>query len=269
MESSRGGDKKGTAGEVVRDGEQPTLAPKSFDRECEQLQAIFDEGRAKGCDLPKQALVWASEFYRGLPQGAQDCFLDLCELGSHPTAIAAFGGLVRYSPRLEKILELLMGPRDERASTARKLEKAAQALETLAELNQDIGKDSFTSTGQLHPQELLSQLRQRSQLLALPSMAEEFLGARSPVEFSRFLLTKYVERSTNGPRDRMVSGLLTGIFNDPSGLYCEENQRMWRLRHAERLDPTVTPMVDYIIGITPLFDVELPAVGRIGHRGGT
>jgi hypothetical protein len=254
VESPRDGDKKGTG-----DNQQPASVPKSYEREREQLKSIVDDGRAQGFDLPKQAFVWAGEFYRGLPQEAQACFIDLCALGCHPTVIAALGGLVRYSPRLEKILEHLMGPRDERASTARKLEKAAEALETLAELNQDIGNETFTRTGQLHPKELLLQLRQRSQLLALPSMAEEFLGARSPVEFSRYLLTKYVDRSTSSPRDRMVSGLLTGIFDDASGLYNEENQRMWRLRHAERLDPTASPMVDYLIGMSPLFDVELPA----------
>jgi len=258
VKSRRGRDKKGTANQDQSGQEESTPASKKFDQEREQLKGILEDARAKGLDLPAQAFAWARQLHRGLSPEAQACFVKLCELGSDPVAIAAFAGLIRYSPHLEKIVEQIAGPRDGRESRIRNLEKTASDFEPQAELNREIGTEAFTAAGQLHPKDLIVQLRQRAQLALLPSLAEEFFGAKSPTEFSRYLLVKYVERTTKGPRDRLVSGLLTGLFDDASGVYSEENQRMWRLRHAERLDQTASTIVEYVIAMTPLLELETP-----------
>ena len=170
MEPSGDRDKKGTANEIQR--EQPGPAPLSPNPEREQLKSFLDDSRAKGFDLQKQASVWTDQFFRGLPQDAQACFLELCEQRCQGVVIAAVSGLLRYSPRLEKITELIAGPRAERASQARKLENAAKALEEVAELNQEVDKEAFAGAGHLHPQDLLLQLRQRAALIAFSRLSE-------------------------------------------------------------------------------------------------
>jgi len=224
--------------------------------EKELFQSLVNEARAQGVDLLED-FDRPLEFYRTLSPESRSCLDELCELGCDTVPICFFAFVTRFGIRVDRVMEVAFGPSEERASMARKLDQIAQALDRG---NLNISEQSLTASRLLHPQELVLQLRKWSNLLAFPLMLGKCLGARSAGEFFRYAFTKYVKSATGRPNDRLVSGVLTGLFDDSSGLYCVENQRMWRTRHAARadLDSNASVLVNVIISFSRLeLDAEL------------
>ncbi len=236
MESSQDGDNKWTALTARR-----RRSPTRIERDLFDL--LVNRGRAQGIDLLDG--FRPTEFFRALPEEAQSCLRQLCDLGCDSIAISFLSFFARFGARLDEVIAVAFGPSEERALASRRLDEAARTYDT---------RTGFGASGQL-----VRRLRRDSQMVALPSVIADAFGARSAAQFSRYALAKYVQRVTRRPHDRLVSGLLTGIFDDSVGLYCVENQRMWRTRqHARRprLDEAASQFVNLVIALTALFEVE-------------
>jgi hypothetical protein len=249
VEFSRDRDKKGTADRHHQGESEAERAALLDAHVVEVFKTFLDGAKSRGFDVEEALASWTSRFVKELPSEVRLDFENLCRNGCHPIALAALASFLRYTPRLESIVEVISGPADERIPTARKLEKAAHALASVGELTRSIDEETFDGIGRVHPQKLISELLTQAQLMKLPSDLSKFTGVQSATAFARYLLIKYVERATGSPRDKKVSGLITDLFDDAEGIYSEENQRMWRHRHRD-LDVAVGPVIDTVIAVS-------------------
>lgn len=209
--------------------------------------------RAKGYDPDLILKEWSAEQQKSLTSpGPREEFVELCQDGCVPQALALLVAVLRYSPTLETFWVEMVGNPDRRGRTARTLEKAAQTLESLfggfvaSESRGD--REALAKIGHLPISSVVSELRFYIQVINLARFLSKDTGTRSPAELSKYLLSSYVKRMTGHFHDRSVSGLIGAIVGQQE--YNDVAQRMWRSRNYRRFEKHFSWMTNILIAMS-------------------
>ena len=209
--------------------------------------------RAKGTDIARLfTKLAAAQKQRLRSPGAREDFVELCEDGCFPIALAAIVALLRYSPLLERFWTEMVGRPDRREKASRTLKNAAQLLENLfsnAIALESEGKGpELTKIGRFPISGVVSELRFYSRFINFAESLSGDTETRSFAELSKYLLTSYVRRMTARFHDRSVSSLV----GEAVGLeeYNEVAQRMWRGRNYARIEKHYSWMVRFLVAMS-------------------
>jgi len=209
--------------------------------------------QARGVNLDAGLAEWASEEAQKLASpGAREDFDELCKDGCNPQVLAGIIALIRNSPRLEAIWEMIVGQRENRKKATRVLENAAATLEDVfgafIAVEDEKDRAEFAKIGRIPFSRMVSELRLYGRLINMAQSLAVETEAHSLGEVSRFILSSYVERTTGRPHDRNVSGLIGEVANSPD--YNEVAHRMWRNRNYERLEKHFSWVTRFLVAMS-------------------
>lgn len=242
-------------GDCCLDAMDETAKPKieELDVELAFWKSLREVYRARGINLAQSLANWSAALAQGLTSpGAREEFAELCKAGCRPHGLAALITLFRYSPLLETFWSEMVGQPSNRERAARTLEAAAQTLGTLygdaIALGTEGEGELFTRIGRIPASRMISELRAHVKFISFAESLSADTETRSPVEFSKYLLTAYVRRMTGRFHDRSVSGLVAEMIGSPE--YNEVTQRMWRARNYDRLDAHFSGMAKFVVAMS-------------------
>ena len=209
--------------------------------------------QAAGINVEQAFAAWAEEQEQRLTSpGAREDFAELRKDGCLPLVLAAMVALLRHSPRLETVWEMMVGSAENRRKATRGLEKAAATLEeafgALIAIEDEAQRAAFANIGRIPFSRMLSELHFYIRFINLAESLRKDTGSHSLGEVSKYLLSSYVKRMTGRFRDRNVSGLL-GEVTGPVD-YNEVAQRMWRNRNYKRLEKHFSWMTDFLVAMS-------------------
>jgi hypothetical protein len=194
--------------------------------------------RTRGINIDQDLGEWAADQQRNLTSpGAREDFTELCKHGCTSQVLAVIVWLMRKSPELETLWQMIIGPQAKRRKITRTLERTASTLEETFAVLITLGeKDTviFTKTGRIPLARVVSELRWYIRLINLAESLRKETGSHSLGEVSKYLLSGCVRRMTGSFHDRNVSGLVGEVAGVDD--YSEVAQRMWRKRNYGRLD---------------------------------
>ena len=230
---------------------------RSEDDEYKDEQALWkayqESRRARQIDVDRIFGEWAVKERQKLTSpGARDDFDELCKDGANPQVLAAIIVLIRYSPRLEVLWTMIVGPPENRQRAARALENAAAMFEEVfgafIGVEDENDRAEFAKIGRIPPSRMVSELRLYGRLINIAESVAIDTEAHSLGEVSKYVLSSYIERTTGRPHDRNVSGLIAELCNSPD--YTEVAYRMWRNRNYERLEKHFSWITDFLVAMS-------------------
>jgi hypothetical protein len=214
------------------------LAPHRYESEQELWDLHYQALLKRGIDFNDLMLQWVrtqKETFRD-PRSPIE-FDELCNHGCVPQVLAVLLSLARHSPKLVTFWATIVGDPKSRNAFSVSLERAAAVLQhqfrEFITTEDDERRREFQQIGRIPLSALVDELRLYASVAKLAERFKIDVETRSPMEFSRFLLTNYVVRATGKFHDRNVATL----FGEVMGLeaYDETAQRMWRDRNYDRL----------------------------------
>jgi hypothetical protein len=219
--------------------------------ELELWQTYREVHREKGIDIAQFYSVLATKLEEGLQPVVRAEFRELCDAGCLPEGLAVLVELLRYSPNLQQAWTELVGQPDNREKKKNALERAANTLENLfgdaLAAGSQAEVDVFTRD-RVPVSRVVSELRTHARFVGFAERLRKDTETRSPVEFSRYVLTSYVKRMTGEFHDRCLSGLV-GEAVGPID-YGETAQSMWRFRNYARLDGHHSGIVKFLVAMS-------------------
>ena len=215
--------------------------------------AYRETRQSRGINVDQLYAEWATEEAQKLASpGPREDFDELRKHGCNPQALAAILAALRNSPRLEAMWAMIVGPPESRQKAARALENAATTLEEVfgAFMAVEDEKDrvEFAKIGRIPPSRMVSELRLYANLINMAKSLALDTESHSLGEVAKFVLSRYIDRTTGRPHDRNVSGLVAGITNSPN--YDEVAHRMWRNRNYERLEKHFSWITDFLVAMS-------------------
>jgi hypothetical protein len=223
----------------------------------ENEQALWNLYRqtrqSAGIDIDKFYADCAEHVKRDLTSpGAREDFTELCKDGCFAQAIVAIITLIQYCPRLENFWKMIVGPPENRQRVIRTLENAATSLEGLfaipISLENEKSPEEYARIGRIPPSRMIAELRLYSRAIGIAEKFAVETDTHSLAEFSKYILSSYVNRMTGSFHDRNVSGLIGETTDSPD--YNEVAHRMWRHRNYERLDKVFSGVSGLVVAIS-------------------
>ncbi len=223
-------------------------------KEEQALWSAYRESRqSRKIDIDRLFAEWAAQEQQKLAlPGAREDFAELCKHGCNPQVLAAIIALIRYSPRLEAIWAVIVGPPESRQQATRSLENAAATLEevfgTFIAVEDEKDRAKFAKIERIPPSRMVSELRLYGRVINLAALLAVDTEAHSLGEVSKYILSSYANRTTGRFHDRNVSGLIGEIANSPE--YNEVAHRMWRNRNYERLEKHFSRITEFLVAMS-------------------
>jgi hypothetical protein len=199
---------------------------------------------------------WASQKEEDLKaRGVSTDFVTLCDAGCCPELLTILVGATELAPHFSDVWHNVLANARLRHKVTQRLEKAADALESL-QLGSEaagIGESNIWSSSSGLPS--IGELDRGLRFYAscFRSVGDLNLGKSSILNLTKFALSAYVESKTGKPHDEEVSSLIGAALRDS---VFTEAHKMWRSRNFERLKKSHSELLRWLSAVEILLTSE-------------